>query len=80
MKKRLRLGMILLGAAAFGLTAANANCGSGREAPKEMKCQAGKCGSGMIKPKELNSQAGNTETADDKNVTKKAPTKGKCGG
>ena len=74
MKKLLQLGLIIAGAAAFSLTAANANCGSGKEAPKQMKCQAGKCGSGMAKPKTMKCQAGK-----DKNVTKKAPAKGKCG-
>ncbi len=79
MKKILRFGMVLLGTAALSLTAANANCGSGKDAPKEMKCQAGKCGSGMSKPKGMKCQAGKCGDGKDTNITKKAPAKGKCG-
>jgi uncharacterized low-complexity protein len=79
MKKLLQLGLIITGAAVFTVTAASANCGSGKEAPKQMKCQAGKCGSGMEKPKGMKCQAGKSGAGKDKNITKKAPAKGKCG-
>ncbi len=79
MKKLLQLGLIVIGAAAFSLTAASAKCSSGDESPKEMKCQAGKCGSGMAKPKAMKCQAGKCGTGEETNSTKKVPEKGKCG-
>lgn len=79
MKKLLQLGVVLAGTAALTLTTASAKCGSGNEVPKTMKCQAGKCGSGMGKPKGMKCQSGKCGVGKDKNVTKKAPAKGKCG-
>jgi uncharacterized low-complexity protein len=79
MKKLLQLGLIITGAAALTLTAASAKCASDNEAPTQMKCQAGKCGAGMAKPKGMKCQAGKSGAGKDKNITKKAPAKGKCG-
>ncbi len=78
MKKLLQLGLIVAGAAALSLTTASANCGSGKEAPKAMKCQAGKCGSAM-QTKTMKCQAGKCGASKDANSTKKVPAKGKCG-
>ncbi len=71
MKKLLQLGLILTGAAAFTLTAANAKCGGSDKAPKEMKCQAGKCG-GAMKEKMMKEKKETMEK-------KKEKMKGKCG-
>ena len=69
MKNLIKLGLIVLGASALTLTMASATCGSGKDAPKAMKCHAGKCGDGMKKDmkKDMN-----------KTAEKKEP-KGKCG-
>ena len=78
MKNLIKLGLIIAGATALTFTMANATCGSGKEAPKTMKCQAGKCDSG----KNMKC-AGNKEMKKDMNETdekkKEAPKKGKCG-
>ncbi len=69
MKKLLQLGLILAASIALSFTMVNATCGSGKEAPKAMKCQAGKdmkCSGGKDMKKETN-------------TTKPAPEKGKCG-
>jgi len=42
MKKLLQLGLILAGSIALSFTLVNATCGSGKEAPKAMKCSDGK--------------------------------------
>ena len=77
MKKLLQLGLILAGSVALSFTMVNATGGSGKEAPKTMKCESGKCnvgkcgegGEGM--KKEMNAT---------KPVPRKtAPEKGKCG-
>ena len=49
MKKLIKLGLIIAGATALTFTMANATCGSGKEAPKVTKCQAGKCGGKNMK-------------------------------
>ena len=81
MKKLLKAGLILMGALAFTLTLANATCGSGKEAPKTMKCQAGKCDSGKNMKcnggKDMNKTATKCNGADD--TKKEVPKKGKCG-
>ena len=74
MKKLLKAGLILMGAMAFTLTLASATCGSGKEAPKTMKCQAGKCDSG----KNMKC-GGKKDMKKETNTTKPAPEKGKCG-
>ena len=79
MKKLLKAGLILMGAMAFTLTLASATCGSGKETPKTMKCQAGKCDSG----KNMKC-GGNKDMKKDMNASKSAPTKtapakGQCG-
>ena len=76
MKNLIKLGLIVLGASALTLTMASATCGSGKEAPKAMKCQAGKCGDGMKKDmkKDMN------KTADKKEKPKGKCGQGKCGG
>ena len=75
MKQMIKLGLILAGAAAFTMTAANAKCAEGKEAPKTMKCQAGKCGAGKAKEKGMGKCNGDKA----KKETKKAMEKGKCG-
>jgi len=85
MKKLLQLGLIIAGAAAFTLTAANATCGSGKEAPKEMKCQTGKCGANKVSPKGQKCQAGKSgagtmESKKMEDMKKSGKCgKGKCG-
>ncbi len=76
MKQMIKLGLILTGAAAFTVTAANAKCTDGKEAPKAMKCQAGKCGAGKAKEKAMGKCNGDKA----KEKGKKAMGKGKCGG
>jgi len=71
MKKFLQLGLILAGSAALSFTMVNATCGSGKEAPKMMKCESGKCDTGKGMKKETNT----TKPA----PAKPAPEKGKCG-
>jgi len=86
MKKLLQLGLILAGATAFTLTAANAKC-AGSEAPKAMKCQAGKCGGEMkekMKEKmdDMKCQSGKCGEGKMKEKAKekmKEKMKGKCG-
>ena len=82
MKKLLKLGLIFAGATALTMTTASAKCGGGQEAPKAMKCQAGKCGS-ALKTKEMKCQAGKCGGAEKKEMKekmkKKAMGKGKCG-
>ncbi len=82
MKKLLKAGLILMGAMAFTLTLANATCGSGKEAPKTMKCESGKCSAGKcgkagmkyaMKQKETNTTKPSAEK------TAPAKAKGKCG-
>ena len=79
MKKMIKLGLIVLGASALTLTMASATCGSGKEAPKAMKCQAGKYG-GADKKKEMKCNAGKCG-GDKKEMKKdaKKEAKGKCG-
>ena len=72
MKKLIKLGLILVGAAALTMTMSNATCSSGKEAPKTMKCQAGKCGA--ANKKDMKCNAGK-----DMKDTVKKETKGKCG-
>ena len=75
MKKLIKLGLIIAGASSLTLTMASATCGSGKEAPKTMKCQAGKCG-GADKKKDMKCNGGKDMK---KKVEKKGETKGKCG-
>ncbi len=79
MKNLIKLGLIVLGASALTLTMASATCGSGKAAPKAMKCQAGKCG-GAEKKKDMKCQAGKC-SGDKKEMKKdmKKAAKGKCG-
>ncbi len=72
MKKLLQLGLILASSIALSFTMVNATCGSGKEAPKAMKCQAGKCGG-----KNMKCSSGK-DTKKETNTTKPAPEKGKC--
>jgi len=81
MKKLIKLGLIVLGASALTFTMASATCGSGKDAPKAMKCQAGKCG-GAEKKKDMKCNAGKC-SGDKKDMKKEAKGKcgqGKCGG
>jgi uncharacterized low-complexity protein len=82
MKKLIKLGLILLGATAFTMTTASATCGSGKDAPKEMKCQAGKCGDSMKKDikKDIKGKCGAGKCGDSmKKGAKKEMKKGmKC--
>ena len=73
MKKLLQLGLILASSIALSFTMVNATCGSGKEAPKAMKCQADKCGG-----KDMKCSSGK-DTKKETNTTKPAPEKGKCG-
>ena len=73
MKKLIKLGLIIAGATALTFTMASATCGSGKEAPKTMKCQAGKCDSG----KDMNKT--DTKCNGAKDAKKEVPKKGKCG-
>jgi len=75
MKQMIRLGLIVAGAAAFTMTAANAKCAGGKEAPKTMKCQAGKCGAGKAKEKGMGKCNGDKA----KEKAKEGMKKGKCG-
>ena len=79
MKKLLKAGLILMGAMAFTLILANATCGSGKEAPKIVKCQTGKCDSGKNMKcsgsKDMKKETNTTKPS----TEKKAPEKGKCG-
>lgn len=75
MKQMIKLGLIIAGAAAFTMTAANAKCASSKEAPKTMKSQAGKCSTGKAKEKAMGKCNGNKA----KNKAKKEMKKGKCG-
>ncbi len=79
MKKLITLGLIVLGASALTFTIASANCASGKEAPKTMKCQAGKCG-GADKKKEMKCQSGKCDGNKTEVKEKiKKEVKGKCG-
>ena len=75
MKQMIKLGLILTGAAAFTMTAASAKCAGSKDAPKAMKCQAGKCGAGKAKEKAMGKCNGDKA----KEKAKKAMEKGKCG-
>ena len=82
MKKLLQLGLILAGAAAFTMTAANAKCAGAEKAPKTMKCQSGKCGSAMKeKNKDMKCQSGKCGDGKKKEMKEqmKEKMKGKCG-
>jgi len=76
MKKMIKLGLIVIGASALTLTMASATCGSGKEAPKAMKCQAGKCG-GADKKKDMKCNGGKDMKKDAEK--KKEAKGGKCG-
>jgi hypothetical protein len=83
MKKLIQLGLIIAGATALTFTMLSA---SENEAPKTMKCQAGKCGDGMKKDikKDMKCNSGKDMKKDgkcngDKDSKKEAPKKGKCG-
>jgi len=75
MKKLLQLGLILAGAAAFTMTAANAKCAGAEKAPKTMKCQDGKCGSAMKEKNKEMEEKGKEEMKEQM----KEKMKGKCG-
>ncbi len=79
MKKMIKLGLIVIGASALTLTMASATGDSGKEAPKTMKCQAGKCG-GADKKKDMKCNGGKC-SGDKKDMKKdaKKDAKGKCG-
>jgi hypothetical protein len=77
MKKLLKAGLILMGAMAFTLTLASATGGS-KEAPQEMKCQAGKCGGKDMKCSGSKGMKKETNTTKP-SAEKTAPAKGKCG-
>ena len=78
MKKLIKLGLIIAGATALTFTMASA---SGDEAPKTMKCQAGKCDSGKNMKcsggKDMNKTG--TKCNGSKDTKKEVPKKGKCG-
>lgn len=74
MKQLIKLGLIIAGTAALSTTMASANCGSGKDKPKEMKCQSGKCGAADKKEMKCN---GSKDMK--KNMNDKAPKQGKCG-
>ena len=78
MKKMIKLGLIVLGASALTFTMASAT--AEKEAPKAMKCQAGKCG-GADKKKDMKCNAGKCsgDKKDMKKDMKKDGTGGKCG-
>jgi len=75
MKNLIKLGLIVIGASALTLTMASANCGSGKDAPKAMKCQSGKCNGGKA-AKDAKCNAGKDMKKD---AEKKKEAKGKCG-
>jgi uncharacterized low-complexity protein len=77
MKKLIKLGLILAGTAALSFTMANAKCASG-DAPKPMKCQAGKCSSDK-KVMKCNGGKDMNKTAE-KKAAKGKCGQGKCGG
>ena len=81
MKKLIKLGLIIAGATALTFTMASATCGSGKEAPKVIKCQAGKCDSGKnmkcSESKDMNKT--DTKCNGSKDTKKEVPKKGKCG-
>ena len=77
MKNLIKLGLIVLGASALTLTMASATCGSGKEAPKAMKCQAGKCGDGM--KKDMKKEGKKEGKCQGGKELKKDKPKGKCG-
>ena len=80
MKKLIKLGLIIAGATALTFTMASATCGSGKEAPKVTKCQAGKCGGENMKcsgSKDMNKTG--TKCNGNKDTKKEVPKKGKCG-
>jgi len=76
MKNMIKLGLIVIGASALTLTMASATCSSGKEAPKAMKCQAGKCG-GADKKKDMKCNGGKDIKKDAEK--KKEAKGGKCG-
>ncbi len=79
MKKLIKLGLIIAGASALTLTAASAKCASGNnDAPKAMKCQAGKC-SGDKKAMKCNGGKDMNKSAEKKEAKGKCG-QGKCGG
>ena len=78
MKNLIKLGLILLGASALTLTMASATCGSGKEAPKTMKCQAGKCQAGKCGDGMKKDMKKDGKCQGDKDMKKEKP-KGKCG-
>ena len=84
MKKLIKLGLIVLGASALTFTMASANCGSGKEKPKTMKCQAGKCGGAEKKAEKCQGGKCSGDKKEMKKDAKKAAAgkcgKGKCGG
>ncbi len=83
MKKLIKLGLIVLGASALTFTMASANCGSGKEAPKAMKCQAGKCGAAKKAEKCQSGKCSGDKKEMKKDMKKDAKGKcgqGKCGG
>ena len=82
MKKMIKLGLILAGTAALTMTMASATCGSGKEAPKAMKCQAGKCGGGDKKEMKCNGGKDMKKDAEKKKDEAKGGKcgQGKCGG
>ena len=82
MKNLIKLGLIVIGASALTLTMASATGDSGKEAPKTMKCQAGKCG-GADKKKDMKCNGGKDmkKDAEKKKEAKDGKCgKGKCGG
>ena len=81
MKNLIKLGLIVLGASALTFTMASATCGSGKDTPKAMKCQAGKCsGDKKDMKKDMKCNAGKC-SGDKKDMKKdmKKEGKGKCG-
>ncbi|SFZ98827.1 hypothetical protein MNB_SV-5-73 [hydrothermal vent metagenome] len=80
MKKIIKLGLILLGATAFTMSAASAT-GSTNDKPKEMKCQAGKCGDSMKKDamKKMDGKCGASMKKDAKKKMDGKCGEGKCG-
>jgi len=79
MKKLIKLGLIVLGASALTFTMASANCNSGKDQAKQMKCQAGKCGGAAKKAAKCNGGKDMNKTSDKKDAKGKCG-QGKCGG
>ena len=72
MKKLIKLGLIIAGATALTFTMASATCGSGKEAPKTMKCDGSK-------DMKKNMDKNDSKCNGGKDIKKEAPKKGKCG-